>query len=60
MPNLMKASGILTAIAFAAFAPGAKAQETGHDICRSIGAFTPEQLGDREHHALAQSREIVA
>jgi hypothetical protein len=57
MRNLMKASGIVTAIAFAAFAPSVKAQETGHDICRSIGAFTPEQLGDREHHALAITRD---
>jgi hypothetical protein len=45
------------ALAFAAFAPGARAQETGHDICRSIGGFTPEQLGDREHHALAITQE---
>jgi hypothetical protein len=57
MPNLMKASGIVTAIAFAAFVPGLKAQETGHDTCRSIGAFTPEQLGDREHHAIAITQE---
>jgi hypothetical protein len=53
MRNLLKASGIVTAITLSALVPGAKAQESGHDICRSIGAFTPEQLGDREHHALA-------
>ena len=57
MGNLLKTPGIVTAIAFAAFAPGAKAQETGHEICRSIGGFTPEQLGDREHHALAINQE---
>jgi hypothetical protein len=33
-------------------APGAKAQEAGHDVCRSIGGYTPEQLGDRENHVL--------
>jgi hypothetical protein len=57
MRNLLNASGIVMAIALSAFAPGAKAQETGHEICRSIGAFTPEQLGDREHHGLAISQE---
>jgi hypothetical protein len=57
MRNSMKVSGMVTAIVFVAFGPGAKAQETGHDICRSIGGFTPEQLGDREHHALATTQE---
>jgi hypothetical protein len=37
-------------------ASGAKAQETGHEVCRSIGGFTPEQLGDRENHALFMSQ----
>jgi hypothetical protein len=57
MRNLYKASGIVTAIALSALAPAAKAQETGHDICRGIGAFAPEQLGDREHHALAINQD---
>jgi hypothetical protein len=38
-------------------APGATAQELhGHNICRSVGGFAPEQLGDREGHALLISR----
>jgi hypothetical protein len=57
MRDLLKASGIVAVIAISALAPGAKAQETSHDICRSIGGFTPEQLGDREHHALAINQE---
>ena len=46
--------GSLSAIAFALAAPIATAQELhGHKVCRDIDAFTPEQLGDREGHALA-------
>ena len=46
--------GCLSAIAFAVAAPNATAQELhGHNVCRSVGAFTPEQLGDREGHALS-------
>jgi hypothetical protein len=40
-------------------ASGAKAQETGHEVCRSIGGFTPEQLGDRENHNLSFPREAA-
>ncbi len=36
--------------------PGARAQETGHEVCRSTGGFTPEQLGDRENHNLLISQ----
>ena len=46
--------GSLSAIAFALAVPSATAQELhGHDVCRDVGGFTPEQLGDREGHALA-------
>ena len=45
--------GSLSAIAFALAVPSATAQEPhGHNVCREVGAFTPEQLGDREGHAL--------
>ena len=45
--------GSLSAIAFALAVPSATAQELhGHILCRGVGAFTPEQLGDREGHAL--------
>jgi hypothetical protein len=46
--------GSLSAIVFALAAPTATAQELhGHIVCRGVGAFTPEQLGDREGHALS-------
>ena len=46
--------GSLSAIAFALAVPSATAQEPhGHIVCRDVGAFTPEQLGDREGHALS-------
>jgi hypothetical protein len=46
--------GSPSAIAFALAAPSATAQELhGHSVCREVGAFTPEQLGDREGHALS-------
>jgi len=46
--------GSLSAIVFALAAPSATAQELhGHILCRDVGAFTPEQLGDREGHALS-------
>ena len=47
----------LSAIGFALSAPDAvKAQELhGHQVCRVVGAFTPEQIGDREGHALSSS-----
>jgi PAB1-binding protein PBP1 len=49
--------GSLSAIAFALAVPSAAAQELhGHIVCRSVGAFTPEQLGDREGHALSTTQ----
>jgi hypothetical protein len=46
--------GSLSVIAFALAVPSATAQELhGHNVCRSVGAFTPEQLGDRDGHALS-------
>jgi hypothetical protein len=46
--------GSLSAIAFTLAVPSATAQELhGHNVCRSVGAFTPEQLGDRDGHALS-------
>ena len=49
--------GSLSAIAFALAVPSATAQELhGHNVCRNVGAFTPEQLGDREGHALSISQ----
>jgi len=45
--------GGFSVIAFALGAPGTIAQELhGHNVCRTVGAPTPEQLGDREGHAL--------
>jgi hypothetical protein len=52
--------GALSVLLAVFAASGAKAQETGHRVCRTIGAFTPEQLGDREHHALSSLRRVVA
>jgi hypothetical protein len=47
----------LSAIVFALAAPTATAQELhGHILCRQVGAFTPEQLGDREGHALSMTQ----
>jgi len=46
--------GSLSAIAFALAVPSAAAQEIhGHNVCREVGGFTPEQLGDWEGHALS-------
>ena len=46
--------GSFSATAFALAAPSVTAQELhGHIVCREVGAFTPEQLGDREGHALS-------
>jgi hypothetical protein len=46
--------GSLSVIALALAVPSAAAQEVhGHILCRAVGAFTPEQLGDREGHALS-------
>jgi hypothetical protein len=49
--------GSLSAIAFTLAVPSATAQELhGHIVCRIVGASTPEQLGDREGHALSISQ----
>jgi hypothetical protein len=46
--------GSLSVIAFALAVQSAAAQEVhGHILCRAVGAFAPEQLGDREGHALS-------
>jgi hypothetical protein len=47
----------LSAIGFALSPPNAvKAQELhGHQVCRGLGAFTQEQIGDRAGHALSSS-----
>ena len=58
MRYLLKASGIATAIAFAAFAPGALAQEISKSICQAVGANgAPEPLGDREGHGISVTME---
>jgi hypothetical protein len=47
-------AGSLSAIVFALAKPSATAQEVrGHILCRDVSAFSPEQLGDREGHALS-------
>ena len=47
-------AGSLSAIVFALAEPSATAQEVrGHILCRDVSAFSPEQLGDREGHALS-------
>jgi hypothetical protein len=57
MRNLLKASGIVTALAFAAFAPGAVAQEdTNKETCQAVGASALEPLGDREGHSISISQ----
>jgi hypothetical protein len=51
MRNLLKASGIVVASAFAAFAPSAGAQEMSFkEICQDVGAGAPDRAGDREGH----------
>lgn len=55
--RLLLYASSLSAIVFGLAAPSATAQELhGHNVCRSVGAFTPEQLGDREGHALSISQ----
>jgi hypothetical protein len=50
--------GSLSAVVFALAVPSATAQDLhGHDVCRSVGGFTPEQLGDREGHALSITQD---
>jgi hypothetical protein len=54
MRHLLKASGFLASIVFAAFGPEAGAQETStRYICQAIGAGAPEALGDRDHHLIS-------
>jgi hypothetical protein len=54
MRYLLKASGIAAAIAFAAFASDAVAQEINYTYaCQEVGAGAPEPLGDREGHSIA-------
>src|SRR5208337_4800757 len=52
---VLKASGIAAAIAFAAFAPGAVAEDnTVTGTCQAVGANgAPEPLGDRDGHGIA-------
>jgi len=53
--NLLNASGIVTAVAFAAFAPGAVAEELSFKLfCQEVGgAGEPEQAGDHEGHVIS-------
>lgn len=55
MRNLLKASGFVAAIAFAAFAPGVVAQEVSFKlVCQEVGgAGDPEPAGDREGHMIS-------
>jgi hypothetical protein len=54
MRNLLKASGTVAAVAFAAFSPSAIAQENAMTYtCQDIGVGPPEPLGDREGHSLS-------
>ena len=56
MQNFLRSSGSVAAVVIlGAFAPSsANAQELhNHIVCRNVGAFAPEQLGDREGHALS-------
>ena len=55
MKTALFAAGIVTAIAFAAFAPAAVAQEiTSTGTCQAVGLNgAPEPLGDREGHGIS-------
>ena len=54
MRYILKASGIAAALAFAAFAPGAVAQEVTYTMtCQDVGVGTPEPLGDRQGHSIS-------
>jgi hypothetical protein len=48
--------GSLSATAFALSVPNAATAQDlyGHQVCRLVGAFAPEQLGDLEGHALSK------
>jgi hypothetical protein len=55
MNNLLKASGIVTAVAWAAFAPSVVAEELSFkQICQEVGgAGEPQPAGDREGHFIS-------
>src|SRR5271169_6733710 len=54
MRYALKASGIVAAVAFAVFAPGAVAQQISKFTCQAVGANgAPEPLGDREGHGIS-------
>jgi hypothetical protein len=54
MRNVLKASGIVAAVVFAAFAPGAIAEELSFKlICQDIGAGANEPVGDHENHVIS-------
>jgi hypothetical protein len=58
MRYVLKASGIAAAVAFAAFAPAAMAQEISKFSCQAVGANgAPEPLGDREGHGITVTTE---
>ena len=49
--------GVAAAIAFAAFAPSAVAQENiVKNTCQDVGVGPPEPLGDREGHSISVAR----
>jgi hypothetical protein len=55
MHYLLNVCGIATAaVAFAAFAPGAVAQENiFKTTCQDVGGFAAEPIGDREGHSIS-------
>jgi hypothetical protein len=55
MRNLLKASGIVAAVAFAAFAPGVVAEELSFKLyCQEVGGSgEPEPAGDRAGHMMS-------
>jgi hypothetical protein len=58
MQNLLRFGGpAAAALAFAAFAPSAQAQEnkTWTYTCQDVGASQPEPLGDKEGHSFSMS-----
>jgi hypothetical protein len=54
MRNGLKVSGIVAAVAFAAIAPRAVAEEMSFKMsCQDVGAFSPEPVGDHEGHMMS-------
>ncbi len=55
MQNFLRFGGsVAAALAFAAFAPSAMAQEITYTwTCQDVGANPPEALGDREGHSIS-------